>query len=826
MKNAKKKIICQFVALFMVCLMGFSGVVDAKVNPTKADVASVVQKKYRPETTGVYKLLKKNKKIKKSELKNIVKGNKFIGLVMFLFEYEDAMNARDQAKEKGFIKGLKSLEKSNKNVTLGDAIALGLRVTNFTSPVSDGTVVAACFKALQSGGVIPANKNLNSKFNYGVALNILEGVRLCRAEAHLERAEVIPVSAERMGKVYKPKKGEVKSPDGRYEAFLAVWSGMYNVFVKDLATGEEKRVSSAVDCDIRKIYWGKCYLFFSKDSDYDEHCHIWVAEFNGQKERDLTPIKGKSFFYNSVLTIKDYNDGVVVGSYDGSKGIVYNIINLENDKWTPVGEISEAMTNTWHDIPGDSNNCIEVTYEFNDGENAKVYKVNRKTRDETLIFEVAKNRQFIPQFVSADSSILYGLSNDKTNTLCPVALNLTNGELAVLYKDDDYDVRYSESDFVSEDGGNSLRDFGTSRPLMVQYYAKKFKSVGIDSKVKEALEDAKEKIGCDEIRVLNISPDLNDYILQRVTPYGEGNKYSYNLRTKALRCIALNETATVTRQFDVYMRPISYLSRDKLKIEGYLTLPFGKVPENLPTVVLVHGGPWGRDFWDDMSGEVAFLQSRGYAVLQVNFRGSTGYGREFLEKGDRQWGGKIQDDITDGAKWLIKKGIADEDRIAIYGSSFGGYAALCGLTFTPKLYACGVSYCGFSDVIKHLQNASVFWPVMKKQHLYHVGDPVADEEKLKKVSPAYHLDKIEKPLFVAHGANDPRALRAESDRVVNTLNEMGAKVEYMVREGEGHGFKKAQNRRDFYKWLEEFLARHLKPSKKSKTTKVLSPKKK
>jgi dipeptidyl aminopeptidase/acylaminoacyl peptidase len=314
---------------------------------------------------------------------------------------------------------------------------------------------------------------------------------------------------------------------------------------------------------------------------------------------------------------------------------------------------------------------------------------------------------------------------------------------------------------------------------------------------------------------LDISADLNNYALQKVSPYGKGNKYTYNLRTKSLRCTALNEVASVARELDVYVRPISYLSRDKLKIEGYLTLPLGKVPENLPTVVFVHGGPWGRDFWS-ANGEVDFLRSRGYAVLQINFRGSTGYGREFLEKGDRQWGERIQNDITDGVKWLIKRGIADKDKIAIYGTSFGGYAALCGLTFTPKLYACGVSCCGFSDVVKHLQNASIFWPAMKKQNFYHVGDPVADAEKLKKASPAYHLDKVEKPLFVAHGANDSRVTRAESDRVVNALNENGAKVEYMVREGEGHGFRKAQNRRDFYNWLEEFLTKHLKPSKEAK----------
>ncbi|GHU86187.1 hypothetical protein FACS1894198_5550 [Clostridia bacterium] len=781
---------------------------------TETEATTVVQKKLKPETTSVYKLLEKNKKIKKSDLKSVVKRIKFVGLVMFLFEYEDAMDAMDQVEEKGLIKGLESFEKSSKNVTLEDAIKLGLRVANFGSGDAE---VEEYFETLQDRGIIPKSKEMDSKFNYGVALNLLEAIKLERA-AYFKKVNMTSMSVESVATIYKPKKEGVRSPDGRYEAFLSEWAGVYNVFVRVLATGQEQRVSSATDCDVKEIYWGNGYLFFRKDSGYDEHDHIWVASFNGQKGRDLTPIKGKFFHYCGVYTF-DGTDFVSVANYDKSKGeYVYNAINLENNEWSPMKGDGEYRSYTTHDIPGDNDNCLKVAWEFNYGENAKIYERNKKTGAEILIFEVAKNRQFIPQFVSTDGSIFYGLSNNKTRTLCPVALNLRSGELKVLYKDDDYDVLYSEPDYLEGEKEKPLCDFGTSKPLMVQYYAKKFKSVGIDSKVKEALEDAKENLGFDEVRVLNISADLNEYILQRVVPCGVGNKYTYNLRTKTLRCIESNEVASIARELDVYTRPISYLSRDKLKIEGYLTLPLGKAPENLPTIVLVHGGPWLRDCWSE-NGEVYFLQSRGYAVLQINFRGSIGYGREFLEKGDRQWGEKMQNDITDGTKWLIKKGIADKDRIAIYGTSFGGYAALCGLTFTPKTYACGVSHCGPSDIIKHLQNTPEFWVIAQKQHYHHVGDPVADAEKLKKASPAHHLDSIERPLFLAQGANDSRVTRAESDRVVNALDENGAKVEYMVREGEGHGFRKLQNRRDFYEWLEEFLAKHLKPSKKAKAAK-------
>ncbi|GHV30322.1 hypothetical protein FACS189481_4400 [Clostridia bacterium] len=539
-----------------------------------------------------------------------------------------------------------------------------------------------------------------------------------------------------------------------------------------------------------------------------------MSSFNGQKERDLTPIKGKAFVYDYSYDFTTW-DGItdsylIVRNYDKTKKeYAHNEINLRTNEWLPKeGMGDESKEYTTLKIPGDNDNQLKITCEFNNGENAEIYRQNWETKKETLIFKVAKNRQFIPQFVSADGSILYGLSNHTTKTLCPVALNLKSGQLKVLYKDNDYDVLYNEP---GEE--KPLCDFGTSKPLMVQYYAKKFKSAGINSKVKKALKEVKAKLGCEEVRVLDISPDLNEYTLQREQADFGGNKYTYNLRTKKLVCIETHEIDYASGDLRVYARPISYLSRDGLKIEGYLTLPdTGKPLENLPTVVYVHGGPWNRDFWNPDS-DVGFLASRGYAVLQINFRGSAGYGREFLEKGDKQWGAKMQDDITDGTNWLINKGIADKDRIAIYGWSYGGYAAFCGLTFTPKLYACGISCCGISDLVSDLENMRNRNNALTKQYFHHVGDLGADVKKLKKTSPAYHLDKIERPLFVVQGAADSNVNRKQSDKVVNALRKRGAKVEYMVREGEGHGFRKPQNLRDFYMRLEEFLAKHLKPSK-------------
>lgn len=256
------------------------------------------------------------------------------------------------------------------------------------------------------------------------------------------------------------------------------------------------------------------------------------------------------------------------------------------------------------------------------------------------------------------------------------------------------------------------------------------------------------------------------------------------------------------------MKPIKYQSRDGLTINGYLTLPKGVEAKNLPVVVNPHGGPWARNHWG-FNPEVQFLVNRGYALLQMNFRGSTGYGREFWEISFKQWGRTMQDDITDGVKWLIDQGIADPQRIGIYGGSYGGYATLAGLTFTPDLYTCGVDYVGVSNLFTFMNTIPPYWEPYRQMWYEMVGDPEKDAEMMKAASPVFHVDKIKAPLFVAQGANDPRVNKDESDQMVAALKKRGIDVPYMVKDNEGHGFRNEENRFDFYREMEEFLAKHL-----------------
>jgi dipeptidyl aminopeptidase/acylaminoacyl peptidase len=256
------------------------------------------------------------------------------------------------------------------------------------------------------------------------------------------------------------------------------------------------------------------------------------------------------------------------------------------------------------------------------------------------------------------------------------------------------------------------------------------------------------------------------------------------------------------------MKPISYTSRDGLTIHGYLTLPVGVEPRNLPMVLNVHGGPWARDTWG-LDGEAQWLANRGYAVLQVNFRGSTGYGKKFLNAGDREWGAKMQDDLTDAKRWAVAQGYANPSRVSIYGGSYGGYATLAGLTFTPDEYACGVDIVGPSSIVTLINSIPPYWAPIKAVFNKRIGNIEKEAEFLNSRSPLFFADRIKVPLLIAQGANDPRVKQAESDQIVAAMRKNNKPVEYLVFPDEGHGFARPENRLIFYAAAEQFLAQHL-----------------
>jgi dipeptidyl aminopeptidase/acylaminoacyl peptidase len=340
-----------------------------------------------------------------------------------------------------------------------------------------------------------------------------------------------------------------------------------------------------------------------------------------------------------------------------------------------------------------------------------------------------------------------------------------------------------------------------------------------DAERREIQEYLESKLPGIEVALAGSNLDEDKFLVRTYSDRSQGAYYFYDHKTKDLQHLTDISPWLPTENL-ARMEPVMYQSRDGVLIYGYLTLPVGVDPKNLPTVILPHGGPWSRDSWG-FRPDVQFLANRGYAVFQMNFRGSTGFGRKFWEMSFKQWGRTMQDDVTDGVQWLIDRGIADPKRIGIYGGSYGGYVVLAGLAFTPDLYACGVDYVGVANLLTLLESLPPYWEPMRKMMYEMMGDPSTEKDAMMAVSPVFHVDKIKAPLLIAQGANDPRVKKAESDQMVEALRKRGIEVPYLVKDNEGHGFRNEENRFEVYRALEQFFAEHLGGRQEESAERVL-----
>ncbi|MDZ7634188.1 MAG: S9 family peptidase [Bacteroidales bacterium] len=405
-----------------------------------------------------------------------------------------------------------------------------------------------------------------------------------------------------------------------------------------------------------------------------------------------------------------------------------------------------------------------------------------------------------PQFFTFDNKKLYAVSNlGRDKTAAVIFDPATSMEDTILYENQDYDVDqlvYSRERKVL---------------TVARYTSWKRERHFFDREFENMMNNLKSKLGDFEFGLVSNNKAEDKYLVVAHSDRSYGTYYLYDKIAGGLEKIA-DVAPWLDPEEMATMNPIEYTSRDGLTIHGYITLPKGYTMDNaknLPVVVNPHGGPWYRDTWG-FNPEVQFLANRGYAVFQMNFRGSTGYGRKFWEASFKQWGKAMQDDITDGVNWLIDKGIADKDKIAIYGGSYGGYATLAGITSTPDLYAAAVDYVGVANLFTFLKTIPPYWEPMLQMMYEMVGDPVKDSLLMAEVSPVLHADKIKTPLLVAQGANDPRVNINESNQMVEALRNRGITVEYMVKDDEGHGFYNEKNQFDFYNAMDKFLAEHLK----------------
>ncbi len=581
------------------------------------------------------------------------------------------------------------------------------------------------------------------------------------------------------------------SPNGEFLAFMKPWKSRLNVHVRKIGDNKVLRVTHATERDVAGYFWANNdRIAFIQDKGGDENFKLYAVDASGDNFKELTP-------YDSVVVrfidqLEDNDNEMIIGLNKRNKQIfdAYRI-NINTGEMKMVGENPGNISQWVTDNAGKIRMAITT-----DGVNSTYLYRDSEDQDFRPIITVDFKETLAPLAFTFDNKHIYAASNLGRDKLAIVKYDIANArELEMLYQHPEVDV------------SNIMRSKKRQVVTGVSYVTDKRHYYFFD-KQREALQKrlAKSLPGY-EVVVSSMSKDEQKALIRTYSDKSRGAYYFYD-RSKDELTKMVDVSPWLNESLMSDQKPITYKTRDGLTLHGYLTLPKDVTPEKLPVVVHPHGGPWARDNWG-FNPTVQFLANRGYAVLQMNFRGSTGYGKEFWQISFKQWGKKMQDDITDGVKWLIDEGIADPDRIGIYGGSYGGYATLAGLAFTPDLYACGVDYVGVSNIFTWMNAIPPYWEPYREMIYEMVGHPEKEEELLKAASPIFHVDKITAPLFIAQGANDPRVRKEESDQIVEALKKRNIDVPYMLKENEGHGFRNEENRFDFYRAMEKFLSEHL-----------------
>lgn len=600
--------------------------------------------------------------------------------------------------------------------------------------------------------------------------------------------------------------GAQLSPDGQYVSFIRPYQGVRNLWVKGIDESfDQARPVTADDKPVPGYFWSQDgqYLLYVQDRGGDENFHVWAVDPAGETEEDSgVPVARNLTDFDDVRAMiiavpRNTPDRMIVGLNDRDPALhdVYAVsIN--------TGERELLIENT-QNIAGwtaDRDGRIRLAMRQDSEGGTEIMQVDNGELGE-VVFQCSWLESCGPLAFQPDGQTIWFLSNrgDDVDLAGLYEFDLESRELSLFERDPEGEVDFSGAVFHPE----------TDALLATVYVGDRPRIYPQDDDFAAELEFLRSELPEGEIGLPSQTRDGRLALVSLSRDVDPGTIYLFDRQERTLKELYRSRPDIPVEEM-AEMKPIRYTARDGLEIPAYLTLPNGVEPENLAVVALIHGGPWARDTWG-YRALVQFLANRGYAVLQPNFRASTGFGKAFLNAGNLEWGDAMQDDISDGVQYLVEQGIADPDRVCIMGGSYGGYATLAGMVFTPELYACGVNIVGVSNLITLINSIPAYWGPIRQQFTLRMGDPDTPEGRaqLERQSPINHVDEIANPLLVIHGANDPRVRQAEADQIVVAMREAGLPVEYIVAPDEGHGFRGRENRLAMYTRIEQFLGDHL-----------------
>ncbi len=588
------------------------------------------------------------------------------------------------------------------------------------------------------------------------------------------------------------------SPEGSRLAWIAPHENVLNIWIAPLSrdTGVDlaaaRVVTDDTDRGIRMFAWAHDgrHLLYLQDAGGDENWRLHDVDLQTMQRRDLTPFDGVQ---TQVIGMERKFPTEILVGLNRDNPELHDVYRLD----LVTGELAKEVEN-----PGfagwlaDSQLVVRAglapeedggfTLLIRDAEDGDWRPLLAIPADDSITSE--------PICFSADGRSLLAKSSVGTETTGLVKIDVATGAVTVLAADPQADV------------SNVLVHPDTREPQIVTLRKDRSEYLVLDPSVAADLE---------AIRALHPGDPSFDgsddedatWLVSFTNDSGPVPYFAFDRARRQGRFLFEHRPALLRYELSA-MEPFSFTARDGLTIHGYATFPPGTARSGLPTVLNVHGGPWVRDSWG-FNPEAQWLANRGYLCLQVNYRGSTGYGKAFVNAGDREWGGKMQDDLTDAVAFAVAQGWADRSRVAVYGGSYGGYAALAGAVFTPELFCCAVDIVGPSNLKTLIETIPPYWAPMVAQYHRRVGNPAVDAEFLWSRSPLSGAERIRIPLLIAQGANDPRVKQAESEQIVAALDQAGIEHQYMLFPDEGHGFAKPANRLRFYAAAERFLARYL-----------------